>query len=150
MAASARVLAEPAEPDGRAGYGGSVASRCNRVGNLTPTQGPASIGALSRVHPAGQCKLAHLRCLGQRRLRSWSDHSGYDQSAVRLLRATKGGEGAVDSAANGMATDRHSARAAYRGLGQFLGRISEAKCSDRMPARTTDRQPASGNRDGEL
>ena len=86
----------------------------------------------------------HLRCLGQRRLRSWSDYSGYDQSAVRRLRATEGGEGAVDSVANGMATDRHSARAAYRGLGRFPGRISEATCPDRMSARTADRQPASG------
>jgi hypothetical protein len=81
--------------------------------------------------------------MGQERLRSWSDHSGYDQSAVRRLRATKGREGAVDSIANGMATDRHSALAAYRGLGRFPGGISEAKCPDAMPARTTDGQPAS-------
>ncbi len=55
---------------------------------------------------------------------SRSRHRGVDQPAVWCLRATKGSQGAVDWNADGMATGRHRARAAYRRCGQLASRMS--------------------------
>src|SRR5208282_1079797 len=98
----------------------------NRLGNPTSAQRLTDIGALAGGHPAGKRSLAHTRFFGQGRLRSWSDHSGIHQPAVRRLRTTKSSHAAVDSGAYGVATDRHRSRAAYRLPGQIAGRVNEA------------------------